>query len=184
MADKPPFHWDRPLPAPDFVMVPKLVHREILKHLGGSEFKVFYALMVKAYEWGNEDAELSVAEIAEVTGVSRRMTIYAIQQLSQLGLIQVIRHRSREHGNEANTYRVMVTDDPRYVDRDPRAKIAPAPSNFAPARATAAPATRARSPRSKNIPKEDPIAIDHNKYTTGRYAVCSACSSRPCVCPE
>src|SRR5947209_7668452 len=102
MAD---FHWDGPLPAPDFVMVPKLVHREILKHLSGSEFKVFYALLVRAYEWGHEDAELSVAEIGEMSGTSRRMTIYAVQQLADAGLIEIIHHRSRSHGNEANTYR-------------------------------------------------------------------------------
>ena len=180
MAD---FHWPGPLPAPDFIMVPKLVHREILKHLSGAEFKVFYCLLVKAYEWGHADAELSVSEIAELSGVSRRMTQLTVQALEDCGLVEIIRHQSRQHGHEANTYRVMVTDDPRYIDRTPSATIAQAIAKTAPARAGTA-QDRARSYKSKNSNQEG-TDIHPNKYTTGRYAVCSSCGSRPCAegCP-
>ena len=181
----PSFHWAGPLPAPDFVMIPKLVYREILCHLGGSEFKVFFALLVRAYEWGEGDCELSLNEIAAVSGITRRMTQEVVKTLADKGLIAISRHQSREHGHEANTYRVMVTNDPRYVDRDPREKISLARAERSPAREKITP-DRARDPLDrKNKIQEDP-PTDFKKYTKGRYAVCPTCGCRPHApdCPE
>lgn len=179
-----PFHWSGPLPAPDFVMIPKLIHREILRHLSGGEWKVFYVLLVKAYEWGHPDAELSIAAIQEEAGVSRGMAQNAVKSLAGKGLITVIRHQSDEHGHEANTYRVEVTDDPRYIDRNPIPKNGIASPTTGKASPNRWDRSRARSFTAKKRPKEISTPIKQDKYYAGAYRLCPQCGALPCMCGD
>jgi len=63
---------------------------------GGSEGQVLWAIIRKTYGWHKKADRISISQLSEMTGVSRRMVIYAIKNLEAKNMITV--NRSNEHG--------------------------------------------------------------------------------------
>lgn len=174
MADKD-FDWPDPLPAPEFVMVPRLVEREIMPRLTGSEFKVFYCLMCRAYEWGTGSCEMTMPAIAAATGIARATVQETLKELERVHLVGVVRLKDEYNRPVASQYRVRVTDDARYVDRQAGRGVPDSGSQPGKSRydtVEKAPPTRARSLSKNNSKKDVPTnqkSYQDDAYTRGRY---------------
>ena len=70
--------------------------------LGNSEAQVFFCVLRKTYGWGKKQDDISISQIEEFTGVSRRMVIYAVQNLEARKILKVTRKRGRGIKNEIN----------------------------------------------------------------------------------
>jgi phage replication O-like protein O len=69
---------------------------------GGSEAQVLLAILRKTYGWHKTSDRISISQLSEMTGVSRRMVIYAIKNLEAKHMITVERQRIRGH-HEVNS---------------------------------------------------------------------------------
>jgi DNA-binding transcriptional MocR family regulator len=143
------------------------------------EFGVLYCLLDEAYALGQPSAELTLTTLVRDTGLARTSVSRALQGLEAKGLIVKERHNTPEHGWEATTYRVEITDDARYVNRRPSSATLLASSDSGPAMARNA--TRRHDP-SLPIDKKKKRSTPQGKYFSGDYALCPRCHERPCTC--
>jgi len=70
---------------------------------GGAQMQVLWVVFRKTYGWNKKADKISISQIAELTGLSRRMVIYAIQNLEAKRMIEVSRKRASGTENEVNT---------------------------------------------------------------------------------
>lgn len=70
--------------------------------LGNSEAQIFFFVLRKTYGWNRKQDNISIGQIMEGTGISRRMVIYGIQNLESKKLLNVFRCRGRGIKNEIN----------------------------------------------------------------------------------
>ncbi len=64
--------------------------------------QVLWCILRKTYGWRKLDDRISIGQIKKATGLSRRMVIYALQNLEAKRIIQVQRKRGRGIKNEVN----------------------------------------------------------------------------------
>jgi len=69
---------------------------------GNGEGQVLWAIIRKTYGWHKKEDSISFSQIVELTGLSRRMVIYAIQNLEAQQIITVKRKRVARTKNAAN----------------------------------------------------------------------------------
>lgn len=175
--------WGGPEPAPEFAMMPSCVASRIMRRVSGSQFKLLFALMSDAYRVGRVYAVKSVATLMEECGLGRATTIRGLHQLEQAGLIERAGMRS-VGSNEASMYRVLVTADPRYVNRRPGIKSEPGGG----IKSEPGPVSKVNRDAARSF-----LSIDKRgerrthtarKYVGGAYGVCESCGCRPCACGE
>lgn len=179
------WQWDGPRAAPDFAMIPGFVRREIISRLTGSEWKVLYCLMDRAYQEGHMYATFSLGALQRDCGISRSTALDAIHRLTAKSLI--IQHELQpiEGPRHVAVYRLLITADPRYTNRVRGSKIDPGGGS------KIDPGVDRKSIRSGGLSSDlykreerDGDTQTESKYERGRYAVCRRCHSRPCVCED
>jgi phage replication O-like protein O len=69
---------------------------------GHSEGRILFAILRKTYGWHKKSDSISINQIVELTGIGRRMVIYALQNLEAKNMIIIKRKRGRGHKNEVN----------------------------------------------------------------------------------
>jgi hypothetical protein len=181
----PDWRWGEPKPAPDFAMFPGFIFRDILREMSGSETKVFMVLVYEAYRWRRDVVGISTRRLAEYCGLARSTAIKAIDSLVAAELVELVDLRP-VGANETAVYRLRLTEDPRYTShvRGPKIgpgggpKIGPPLVRFSNNSPLVSPDLYMKE-RSKE--RGD---TSGQKYFRGRYAVCTECGSRPCVCEE
>ena len=72
-----------------------------------SQCQVFLAIIRKTYGWGKPEDYIPVSQIKEMTQLSRRTVIYAIQNLEAKNMITVERKRGAGHKNVPNKIKVQ-----------------------------------------------------------------------------
>ena len=66
------------------------------------EGQIIWAILRKTYGWHKKEDYISISQIMEMTGISRRMVIYCLQNLEAKKMIIVRRKRGRGVKNEIN----------------------------------------------------------------------------------
>ena len=69
---------------------------------GGTEGQLLWAILRKTYGWHKKGDSISIGQLAEMTGKSRRMVIYGLQNLEAKRMITITQNRGRGHINEIN----------------------------------------------------------------------------------
>ena len=69
---------------------------------GGTEGQLLWAILRKTYGWHKKSDSISISQLVEMTGKSRRMVIYALQNLEAKKMIVIERKRGRGNINEVN----------------------------------------------------------------------------------
>lgn len=185
--------WQGPEPAPDYAMFPGIIGREIIRHLTGAEWKVLYLLAYRAHWDGRPVASVSLTTLQRQAGISRSTVLQALQGLCARGLIEVVDLRPLGPIRAA-VYRVLITEDRRYVARSNGSKIDPSDgSKIDPDRIenrssrplVSFSLNRERGERSRAraragaTPSEDP-----SKFYRGQYAMCPRCGVLHCDCED
>jgi phage replication O-like protein O len=75
--------------------------------LGNSEAQVFFCIMRKTYGWSKKQDNISIDQISEATGVSRRMVIYCLQNLESKKMVTVQRRRGKGLKSKVNTVSIQ-----------------------------------------------------------------------------
>ena len=70
--------------------------------IGLSNAQVLYAILRKTYGWNKKKDKISISQLMEMTGCSRRTIIYAMQNLEAKRMIIIKRKRGRGNINEIN----------------------------------------------------------------------------------
>lgn len=84
---------------------------------GGSNAQVLMAIIRRTYGWNKKEDKLSISQIQDMTGLSRRAVIYALQNLEAQRFITVQRQRGRGHANQPNTVSLQKNYDLWVVQR-------------------------------------------------------------------
>lgn len=71
--------------------------------IGGSEAQIIYAIIRLTYGWNKKEDSISISRLEDLTGVSRRMVIYSLQNLESKKMVVIVRKRGRGLKNEINT---------------------------------------------------------------------------------
>jgi len=69
---------------------------------GFTEGQIIWAVLRKTYGWNKKSDEISISQLCEMTGKSRRMVIYALQNLEKKKMLIIHRKRGRGVKNEIN----------------------------------------------------------------------------------
>lgn len=69
---------------------------------GDTEGQVLLAILRKTYGWHKKEDSISIGQLVEMTGKSRRMVIYALQNLEAKKMVSIVRKRGRGIKNEMN----------------------------------------------------------------------------------
>lgn len=86
---------------------------------GGTEGKIIWAVIRKTYGWNKKVDRISISQIVEATGKSRRMVIYALQNLEAKRMIFVVRaHSKGTYENEVSE----ISLNKNYDEWQPEAK--------------------------------------------------------------
>ena len=72
-------------------------------HPGGSEGQILWAIIRKTYGWHKKKDAISISQLSELTGVSRRMVIYAVKNLEAKNMLTV----ERNHSDGFNTVNII-----------------------------------------------------------------------------
>ena len=83
----------------------------------GSSARVLLAIIRKTYGWNKKEDRISISQIEEITGLSRRAVIYALQNLEVQRFITVQRQRGRGNVNQVNTVSLQKNYDLWVVQR-------------------------------------------------------------------
>ena len=78
----------------------ELLEALCLVGLNGAEFRVVLAVVRATYGWQKREAELSLTDLRNMTGLGRRTLIYSVQNLQTKNVMQVTK---QEHG-QRNLY--------------------------------------------------------------------------------
>ncbi len=69
---------------------------------GNTESRIMLAVIRKTYGWCKKEDCISINQLADMTCKSRRMAIYAVQNLEAKKMLNVRRNKGRGHINEIN----------------------------------------------------------------------------------
>lgn len=70
--------------------------------LKNSEYRIIMAVMRRTYGWNKTADKISITQISDMTGLSRRTVIYNIENLEAKQMLSVRRHRNTKNLNEIN----------------------------------------------------------------------------------
>ncbi len=70
--------------------------------LAGSESQLLFAVLRKTYGFHKKVDSISLSQLVEATGVSRRMVIYSLQNLEAKRMLNIKRVRGRGNVNQIN----------------------------------------------------------------------------------
>lgn len=70
---------------------------------GFTEGQLIWAILRKTYGWHKKEDSISLGQLCEMTGKSRRMVIYSLQNLEAKKMITIKRQRGRGIKNEINS---------------------------------------------------------------------------------
>ena len=70
--------------------------------IGNANSQVFYSVIRKTYGYQKKSDDISISQIIEMTGLSRRMVMYTLQNLEAKRMIIIKRKRGRGNINEIN----------------------------------------------------------------------------------
>lgn len=91
--------------------------------LGGAKGQVLFAVLRKTYGWHKKEDSISVSQLVEATGLSRRCVIYTVQELEARRILSVSRCRKEGGKNEVNIIRFNKNYDEWVVhDSSPQLK--------------------------------------------------------------
>jgi len=76
-----------------------------------SEGQIIWAILRKTYGWHKKEDPISITQIMEMTGISRRMVIYSLQNLEAKRIIIIKRKKGRGIKNEVNTISLQKNYD-------------------------------------------------------------------------
>ena len=71
-------------------------------NIGYGNAQILYAVLRKTYGWSKKEDKISISQFEEITGLSRRMVIYCVQNLEAKKMLIVKRKRGRGNINEIN----------------------------------------------------------------------------------
>ena len=71
-------------------------------NIGYGNAQILYATLRKTYGWHKKKDKISISQFEEITGLSRRMVIYCVQNLEAKKILIVERKRGRGNINEIN----------------------------------------------------------------------------------
>lgn len=96
---------------------------------GHGEGQVLIAIIRKTYGWHKKEDKISVSQIEDLTGLSRRRVIVCIQNLEAKRMIEIQRKRGRGNINLPNTIKLqknhelwVVTEKSSYYRKDLQAR--------------------------------------------------------------
>ena len=69
---------------------------------GATEGQIIWAILRKTYGWKKKSDKISIGQLCELTGKSRRMIIYAMQNLEAKKIIKILRKKGRGNINQVN----------------------------------------------------------------------------------
>jgi len=85
---------------------------------GGANAQVLLAIIRRTYGWNKKQDSISIGQLEEMTGLSRRAVIYALQNLEAQKFITVQRQRGRGNFNQVNTVAFQKNYDLWVVQRN------------------------------------------------------------------
>jgi phage replication O-like protein O len=80
----------------------ELLEAIIQSPIGFGNAQIFWAVVRKTYGFRKKNDYISISQLQEMTGLSRRMTIYCVQNLEAKKMIKVKRRVGRGHKKEIN----------------------------------------------------------------------------------
>jgi len=86
-------------------------------NLTPSECGILMALLRMTYGWGRKSDKILYTKIVEITGSSRRMVIFGVQNLEAKKIVCVTRRRGRGNINQINTIELNEKYDEWVVQR-------------------------------------------------------------------
>ena len=89
----------------------ELLEALAMVRLTSSEGQLFYAIVRKTYGWHKRADEISISQLEEMTGLSRRSVIYGIQNLEAKKMIEIQRKRGRGIKSEINRLQIQKDYD-------------------------------------------------------------------------
>ena len=94
--------------APRFTMIPDVLLDQQLPDLGHAELKVLLVIMRKTYGWQKAADQISLSQLAQLTGLSRQSVSTATQTLEEHGYILVERTEASRGESAVNVYRLRI----------------------------------------------------------------------------
>jgi phage replication O-like protein O len=90
-----------------YVKIANELYEALIKApIGNSCSQVIYAVIRKTYGWHKKEDKISISQLCEMTGCSRRTVIYATQNLEAKRMISV--NRSKKSGAENNVNTISL----------------------------------------------------------------------------
>lgn len=127
--------------APQYTSVPDIVFDELMSRLSGAELKVLMYIIRRTFGFKKNADDISYSQMLKGirtrdgvqldagAGINSRTTLSkAIQRLSEMEIIEIIKNSSAEHGNEATTYRLNMGSTRQPSQRE-MVKTNPSPKN-------------------------------------------------------
>lgn len=93
---------------PRFTQVPDVLFDQLLPDLGHAELKVLLVIMRKTFGWRKDADAISLSQLAEGTGLSRRSVQTATSSLEEGGYILIERTEAPDGGRGTNVYRLRL----------------------------------------------------------------------------
>ena len=104
---------------PNHTQIPNELIDKWMRELSHAQFKVMIAICRKTIGWHKETDSISVSQIAEMTGVTKKTAIVAIKELERLRLIKTKKQYRKTTDITINYTVSGVTSTPRSVMSTP-----------------------------------------------------------------
>ena len=95
----------------------ELMEAFCLSFPGGSMAQILLAVLRQTYGWQKKEDSISISQLCEMTALSRRTVIYAVQNLEAMRMIIIKRQRGRGNKNLINTIALQKNYDLWVVQR-------------------------------------------------------------------
>ncbi len=96
-------------PAPNFTKTPNDLFDHWLPHLGEAELKVLLVVMRKTFGWQKIRDQISISQLAKITGMERETVIKAARSLQKKGVIK--RDVVGKIGKQETYYELVIDED-------------------------------------------------------------------------
>lgn len=97
------------IPAPNYTQIPNVIFDYWMFHLSPAEFKVLMCICRKTFGWHKTLDKISLKQIQEITGLSRKGITDNLNRLLDLNIIIKEEYKLYNGGNDANKYGINVT---------------------------------------------------------------------------
>lgn len=103
------------IPPPNYTQVPNIIFDYWMEKLSPAEFKILLCLCRKTFGWNKRFDDVSLRQITEMTGLTRKGVTLALPKLIEHGLVVKVANYTKKQNFVANRYEVRVIDPTKGV---------------------------------------------------------------------